>query len=529
VLVRFGIDSPDAVFRILREDYNPRCQPPWSDYELHHKAESAVANETRRDLRDAQPKDQVQAPAASAGLKQGSSSTVNLLDSSLAKKARTDMGNAERLAARYARKLRYCHVWGKWLSWTGEHWAIDKSGVANRAAKNTVRRMYREAETVDDDDKRKQLVMWALASESRKARNAMIDMAASEPGIPVQPEDLDSDPWAFNCTNGTINLRTGTLRPHHQDDMITRLCPVAFDPHAQCPTWLATLDLFFASDQRLIAYWQRLCGYALVGVIRDHILPIAYGVGSNGKSTILGALMDVMGTDYAMKAPPALLMAKAHEAHPTERADLFGKRLVVAIETESGRRIDEVLIKELTGGDRIRARRMREDFWEFSPTHTLMMATNHRPVVRGTDHGIWRRLKLIPFTVTMPDEKADKAVPEKLKAEAPGILAWCVRGCLAWQEIGLNEPDSVKLSTAEYRSEQDVIGAFLEERTLADPAVRARCGEVYAAYKDWAEKAGEKPLSLKAFGLTMKERGFNTIASNGKWYLGIGLRSAANP
>jgi putative DNA primase/helicase len=536
VLVRFGIENPDAVFRILREDYNPRCQPPWSDYELRHKADSAVASETRRDLRDATPKPQAIGqpsanghPKGAAKPKQGASATVNMVDAKLANKARTDMGNGERMAARYGHKIRCCHPWGKWLFFKGSHWAIDKTGMIDRVAKNVVRKMYGEAKTLQDDDKRKQLVHHALTSECRAARKNMIDAASSEPNIPVLPEDLDSDPWAFNCLNGTIDLRTGKLRPHRQEDMITKLCPVEFDEVATCPTWEATLKLFFADDQRLIAYWQRLCGYCLVGVVRDHVMPIAYGTGSNGKSTILGALMDVMGPDYAMKAPRNLLMAKQGESHPTDLADLFGKRLVVAIESEAGRRLDEVLIKEMTGGDRIRARRMREDFWEFSPTHTLIMATNHRPVVKGTDHGIWRRLKLIPFTVTMPDDRADKTVPEKLKAEAPGILAWCVRGCLAWQQIGLEEPDCVRHSTAEYRSEQDVIGSFLEEHTLQDPQLRARCGEVYAAYKDWAERAGERPHSMKAFGLAMKERGIATHTNNGKWYLGIGLRKGSNP
>jgi len=532
VLVRFGIDNPDAVFRILKEDYNPRCQPPWSDYELHHKADSAVASESRRDLRDAtppprsngQPSATGQQQSAPQATKQGSNSTVNMVDAKLANKARTDMGNGERMAHRYGHKIRCCHPWQKWLLWDGKRWAIDDTGAIHRVAKNVVRKMYGEAKSLADDDKRKQLVHHALTCEGRAARNNMIDAASTEPDIPVLPKALDRDPWLFNCKNGTIDLRTGNLRPHSQDDMITRLCPVAFDEAATCPTWEATLKLFFADDQKLIAYWQRLCGYCLTGVIRDHVMPIAYGTGSNGKSTILGALMDVMGPDYSMKAPRNMLMAKQGETHPTDQADLFGKRLVVAIETESGRRLDEVLIKELTGGDPIRARRMREDFWQFDPTHTLIMATNHRPVVKGTDHGIWRRLKLVPFTVTMPDDKADKAVPEKLKTEAPGILAWCVRGCLAWQQIGLSEPDSVTMSTAEYRGEQDVIGSFLAEHTLQEKQLRARCGEVYTAYKEWAEKTGERTLSLTAFGTTMKERGFETHVSGGKWYLGIGLQ-----
>jgi putative DNA primase/helicase len=234
--------------------------------------------------------------------------------------------------------------------------------------------------------------------------------------------------------------------------------------------------------------------------------------------------MATFGPDYAMKAPPDLLMAKAHDGHPTDRADLFGKRLVVAIETEEGRRLNETLVKELTGGDRIRARRMREDFWEFEPTHTLIMATNHKPVVRGTDRGIWRRIRLIPFLVTVEGEAVDKGMPRKLRVERPGILAWCVRGALRWREQGLAEPEAVSEATGTYRREQDVLGAFLAEHTVQGPRYKVRSGVLYAAYKKWAEDNGEWVKSLTAFGMAMEERGIEKKTSGGKWYLGIDLR-----
>jgi putative DNA primase/helicase len=262
----------------------------------------------------------------------------------------------------------------------------------------------------------------------------------------------------------------------------------------------------------------------MVGEVRDHILPVCFGTGNNGKSTILEALMATFGLDYAMKAPPDLLMAKAHDGHPTDRADLFGKRLVVAIETEEGRRLNETLVKELTGGDRIRARRMREDFWEFTPTHTVVMATNHKPVIRGTDRGIWRRIRLIPFLVTVEGERDDKRMPRKLKAERAGILAWCVRGALRWREHGLAEPKTVSDATQKYRGEQDVLGAFLAEHTVRGPRHRVRCGVLYAAYKGWAETNGEWVKSLTAFGMAMEERGIEKKRSDGMWYLDIGLQ-----
>ncbi len=316
--------------------------------------------------------------------------------------------------------------------------------------------------------------------------------AQSERGVTARTDEWDRDGWLFNTASGTIDLRTGELRQADPRDYITKICPVAFDPKATCPLWEKTLDLFFKGNSKLIAYFQEICGYALVGEVRDHILPVCFGTGQNGKSTILGALLDTFGPDYAMKCPPEMLMARGYDSHPTDRADLFGKRLVVAIETESGRRLNETLVKELTGGDRIRARRMRENFWEFQPTHTVIMGTNHKPVVQGTDHAIWRRLRLVPFSVTVEAGQDDKAMPHKLRNERPGILAWCVRGCLRWQENGLIEPAEVSEATAEYRSEQDILGSFIAEHAIKDPSVRCRCGDLFAKYKKWAEESGER-------------------------------------
>lgn len=437
----------------------------------------------------------------------------------------TDLGNAERLVDLHGRDLRYCHPWSKWIVWDGRRWAIDKTAAARRRARETVRHIYAEAAAEEDDEHRKALVKHAIASEDRKRIGAMLALAEAEAGIPILPEQMDLDPWLFNCRNGTIDLQTGELRPHRRSDLITKLCPLDYDPTAECPLWLSTLDLFFAGNADLIGYWQRLCGYCLVGVIRDHIMPVAYGTGNNGKSTILGTLLNVFGTDYAMKAMPDLLMAKKQDTHPTDKADLFGMRLVVAIETEAGRRLNESQIKELSGNDRIRARRMREDPWEFQPTHTLVMATNHKPVVRGTDNGIWRRLKLVPFNVKVEGREDDKAMPEKLRAEYSGILTWCVRGCLDWQNQGLEPPDVVEEATQGYRLEQDILGQFLEEHTIKNPLAKVKSSQIYERYKEWAKDGNEFVMTHKAFGLALVERGFPKKESHGMWYQGIGLRA----
>lgn len=451
------------------------------------------------------------------------------LDATLARRPLTDLGNAERLVRRHGQDLRYCHPWGRWLVWDGRRWKSDDTGAVMRLAKKTVRQMLREAATLEDDDKRKALTTWALGSEKRDRLSAMIDLARSELGIPILPPEMDRDGWLFNCRNGTIDLRTGTIRPHNRADAITKLCDVEYDPAATCPTWDSTLETFFERGDsiktlELVDYWQRLAGCCIAGVIRDHVLPIAYGSGSNGKSTVLNALIDTFGHDYAMKAPPDFLMAKKGESHPTDMADLFGKRLVVAIETPQGRRLNETLVKEATGGDKIRARRMREDFWEFSPTHTLILATNHKPGIRGTDLGIWRRLRLVPFTVTMPDNRADKTVPERLRAEVAGILRWCVEGCREWQERGLNSPPEVHEATKSYREEQDIVGAFISDCCIQGPQLRAKATTLYEAYSKWVESSGERMrMSQREFGQALDERGFEKKRSDGFWYLGIGV------
>lgn len=436
---------------------------------------------------------------------------------------RTDLGNAERLIARHGENLRYCHPWKKWLAFDGKRWAVDNTAAARRWAKDTARSIYREAAGETDEALRKALASHALVSEQRDRLAAMLNLA--EMDCPILPEEMDLDPWALNVQNGTIDLRTGKLRPHRKEDLITQVCRLRFDPAATCPLWDASIALFLPHPE-LADYFQRLCGYALCGVVEDHVLPICYGDGSNGKSTLLGTLLDVLGPDYAMKTMPDLLMAKGGENHPTERADLFGKRLVVAIETEDGRRLNETMVKEFTGGDRIRARRMREDSWEFPPTHTLIMATNHKPVIRGSDNGIWRRLRLIPFAVQVDGKAADKAMPAKLKSEYPGILAWCVRGCLEWQARGLDEPQAVMDATGDYRKEQDALGRFLEEFTIIARCAKAKARPLYQRYKRWADESNEKNvLSEKAFGQALEKRGLEKKLNNGTWYLGIGLRA----
>ncbi len=293
-----------------------------------------------------------------------------------------------------------------------------------------------------------------------------------------------------------------------------------FDAEATCPLWLQFLDRIFASNASLIQFVQRVCGICLTGDASEQILLVYHGVGANGKSVLLNTQLAMMGLDYAMQAPPDLLMAKSQDSHPTERADLFGKRLVCSIETEDGRRLAESLVKSLTGGDRIRARRMHEDFWEFTPSHKLILACNHRPVIRGTDYGIWRRIRLIPFNVVIPAEEQDKNLAAKLAAELQGILAWAVQGCMDWQRHGLSEPAEVVDATASYRVEQDALAEFISQRCTLDPDTYDRACRLFAAYSSWI---GDKSITQRRFGKAMTERGFERFNNNGVHYRGIRL------
>lgn len=400
------------------------------------------------------------------------------------------------------------------------------AGVVIGYAKSTVRAMYAEAGNIENKDDRKSFLAFVLRSEQKDRLKAMVELAASEPGIPVLPEELDRDPWLLNVANGTIDLRTGELRPHRREDLITKITDVKYDETAKCPRWEQFLDEVMRGNQALVTFLQRAAGMSLTGDVSDHVLLTLYGTGRNGKSTFLNTLLAVMG-DYGMQAAPDLLMAKRGERHPTELADLFGKRLVVSIESEQDRRLAESLVKQLTGGDRITARRMRQDFWSFAPTHHLWLATNHKPQIRGTDLAVWSRIKLVPFRAQFLDDdpRQDKHLFKKLLAELPGILRWCVEGCLAWQAGGLGVPEEVKKATDEYRAEQDTIAAFLSDCCVVTPTAKAAIRDVYKAYLTWCETNGERPVSQRELGSRLVERGFERRrAHGGMWvWQGIGL------
>lgn len=418
----------------------------------------------------------------------------------------TDVGNAARLIDAHGDDMRHVRTWVSWLHWDGRRWCRDDTGLVVEKAKLTARAILTEAAVEADDDYRKKLVAWARQSENAPKIYSMIDLSRSDPKVATRPEDLDSDRWLFTVANGTLDLARGELRPHRRDDRVTKLADVAYDTDAKCPAWDTFLEQVLP-DPAVRAFVKRAVGYALTGSVREQCLFFLYGLGANGKSTLITTLLALLG-DYGRQADPKLLMESKHEAHPTNVADLQGARFVATIEAGAGRRLDETLVKQLTGGDRIKARFMRQDFFEFDPTHKLFLAANHKPVIRGNDHAIWRRVHLIPFTVTIPRDERDDDLADTLLGELPGILRWAVEGCLEWQADGLQVPTEVADATDAYRAEEDLLGDFLAACCKEDPGITATATELYKAYQRWAEDDGERAWSQTAFGRALGERGF---------------------
>ena len=442
----------------------------------------------------------------------------------------TDLGNAKRLIARNGTDLRYCPLWHKWLVWNGCRWAIDETQVVMQSAKTAVLNMYAEAATLSSDAERKELVAHAKRSESEGALRHMIYLAGSEPGVPILPEELDCDPWLLNCQNGTLDLRSGTLKPHDRQDLITKLVPVDYNPQAPCPLWMGFLKRVTNGNDQLCGYLQRMAGYALTGLTREQLFFILFGGGGNGKSTFLETLADMLG-DYALTTPTETLLVRRSDGVPNDVARLKGARLVIATEAEEGRRLDSERIKKMTGSDTISARFMRAEWFDFRPEFKLVLACNHKPEVTDTTDSIWRRIRLIPFGVKIPEEERDKDFLNKLRREWPGILAWAVQGYTDWQREGFGACQVVTAATAAYRTEMDLISGFLDECCNQGSEEKVLVSELYSTYEQWCRDGRETAATKKKFGKALREKGFQTRRSgangNAEWH-GLSAVSAFN-
>ena len=445
---------------------------------------------------------------------------------------RTDLGNATRFIADHGDNVRYVKEWDMWLVWDGTRWQKDMTYHVYRLAERTIDHLWTEVRatrfsSTEDQDK---WFKWCAACESKGKIEAMLELAKTKARadgtsyIAITTDELDAQPWLLNCLNGTLDLKTGMLLPHTREHLLTKRIETPYSPTATAPTWHTFLDRVMASDTDLIAFLQRVVGYTLTGDTSEQCLFFAYGTGQNGKSKFFNALSDLLG-EYWLKSPTEMIMARGlARGIPNDVAQLFGARMAVTAEIESNRRLAEALVKDLTSDDKLTARLLYGEYFYFQPTHKLFIYGNHRPIIGGTDHGIWRRIKEIPFKVTIPKEERDGKLGEKLKAELPGILAWAVAGCLDWQQGGLREPEVVTQATANYRKEMDVLGLFLDECCVTASTATVKASDLYAAYTTWCDEVGESKFSARKFGMQLSERGFDRHRSSSHWsYVGLGL------
>jgi putative DNA primase/helicase len=459
-------------------------------------------------------------PAGSAS-RRTSGRSGNLADP-LPEEPKTELGYARRLIQVYGSQLRYVPAWRRWLVWDGKRWAHDTTGQAARWMKSVARRITADAIAMPEGKERDAAMNLARRAESAAGVSGALTLAGTEDEIVVTPDELDADPFLLNCANGTLDLRTGDRRDHDPADLLTKMAGAAFRPDAKGEAFAAFLQKV-QTDRAMQLFLRRLSGVALEGRVTEHILPIHCGVGANGKTTFINAVDRALG-DYSDAADPELLIARSFDAHPTGVADLFGLRLAILHESDRGRRLAEGTVKRLTGGERLKARRMREDFWSFDPSHTFVMLTNHKPVISGTDEGIWRRIKLVPWDVVIPADERDEELGDRLALEADYILTWLVRGYQDWHEHGLGEPEQVIQATAEYRAESDALARFLEQRCLTGKHFRVQSSELFAAWQKWCAGEGEDPGSQTAFSTTLVNLGYDKHATNtGKVWKGLGL------
>jgi putative DNA primase/helicase len=438
----------------------------------------------------------------------------------------TDVGNAKRFVARHGGVIRYCHPWQKWLIWDGRRWCIDDTGQIERLAKETVKAIFAEALTLSDDDK-KYLFKHALKSEHEQRIKAMIALARSERGVPVRPSQLDRHPFLLNVENGTLNLQTGQLQDHRKEDLITKLAPVAYRVDATAPIFTRFMVQIMRGRRHMIRYIQRALGYALTGSTKEQVFFVWYGTGANGKTTALNIIHEMLGPDFSKTTPADTFTVKAFgDGIPNDLAQLKGARFVTAAEVE-GKKLDEAKLKRMTGQDPISARFMRAEWFQYVAQFKIFFACNLKPNIESAGFAMWRRIRLIVFDVQIKEPDMD--LPGKLRQELPGILAWCVRGCMAWQKFGLGTPDTVVTATAAYKQEIDEVGRFLADCTQTVPGTRVPAKDLYAAYRQWCQRADENLLSQQRFGRKLTERGLHKIrggADGAYAYVDMALLSA---
>jgi len=444
----------------------------------------------------------------------------------------TDLGNAERLIAAHGDGLRYHVHTGHYLRWTGKVWAEDETGEVHRLMNQTVRRMIGEAASCPDLKEQDALLRHALKSESAQRLEAAVNRARWLAGIPVRATELDRDPWALNVLNGTLNLRTGTRRPHDPKELHTKLAPVVFEPDAACPRWAQFLAEVFPDEPELPEYTRRLAGCLLTGDVSEQGVYFPVGKGANGKGVFIETLRAVLG-DYARDTPFATLL-ETHDTSTNDLAALVGARLVTASEGSARQTFNEGMLKRLSGGDPVTCRFLHREFFTYYPTYKIVCATNEVPRFTSQAYSIRRRVHIIPFRRTFYAQEEgkepvrDEGLKEHLRAEASGILNWALRGCIEWQEGGLRPPAVVRNETAALFDTMDPLADFIDSECVLHPGARVTTGSLFGAYRRWCD-ADSRPSAFRsqnAFTRTMAGRDGIEYKPmrDGRYLVGIGLR-----
>jgi putative DNA primase/helicase len=440
---------------------------------------------------------------------------------------RSDTGNAALYAQLYKEKVLFDHKQQRWLVWDAgkSRWMEDTTGQVREFAKDAGQIRFKAAGalpsgTDHERDEQKREARWAIDSQSLYRIDAALELAQSVASIADTGEHWDADPWLLGVANGIVDLQSGTLRPATQQNRITKFSSVVFDGDADCPRFKQFLAEIFDGDSELTGYVQQAVGYTLTGSTREQCLFACYGKGSNGKTTFLEIVLHITG-DYGVDLLFSTLETKKYAIG--EGVNLPGARFAKSVETREERQLDEARIKSWTGGDTISIRPMYRNAFSFRPTHKLWLAFNHKPIIRDDSDAMWRRIRLIPFLHTFDSAHSDKALLEKLKAEAPGILNWAIEGCLAWQRDGLKTPAAVERATSEYEAESDPLAPFFEDRCETDAAFNVPKRELWNAYQAWCQANKQRPVPRKPFAEKMKSRGFGE-GSTGSVRYWTGLR-----
>lgn len=451
-----------------------------------------------------------------------------------------DCGNAKRMCMRYWKEIRHCEEFGKWFIWDGCRWKEDRDNTIYYLAKKVIKSIYNEAAECENEAASCALAEWAHDSSSNFRIRAMIESTKSEhdSGIPITSDVLDRDDFLITLKNGTFNMVDFKLLPFDQKDMITKQSPAEYNPESDCPTWIKFLDRIFKNQSErveIISFLQRCCGYSLTGDTKEQTMFLLYGGGANGKSTFLDVIQFILG-DYAGSTESATFTTARGEAVRNDIARLTSLRFVSASENTTDSVLDEALIKKLTGGEKITARFLHKEYFEFYPKFKIWWAFNHQPKIKDTTDSIWRRIFLVPFNERIPADEQDKTLAIKLRNEASGILNWMIQGLKEYNKIGLNPPACVVTTTKEYREDQDILHDFIEECCIyrkdqeleLSGDVTEYAKDLYLSYESWHNYNGGSPkdkLSSTKFGILLSDRGFKKTRDNkGKKYHGIKLK-----